>query len=53
MIDAEQWLRSEGTAKSMITIPKFKKIWDKTKGSRSNEFTKFIDSFVYKSTVLG
>ena len=45
MIDAEQWLRSEGTAKSMITIPKFKKIWDKTKGSRSNEFTKFIDSF--------
>lgn len=26
MIDEEQWLRWEATAKSMITIPKFKKI---------------------------
>jgi hypothetical protein len=45
MIDGEQWLRWEATAKSMITIPKFKKVWDKTKDSRSHEFTKFIDSF--------
>jgi hypothetical protein len=44
MIDEEQWLRWEATAKSMITIPKFKKVWDKTKDSRSNEFAKFIDS---------
>ena len=45
MIDEEQWLRWEATAKSMITIPKFKKVWDKTKGSRSNEFVTLIDSF--------
>ena len=45
MIDEEQWLRWEATAKSMITIPKFKKVWDKTKNSRSHEFIKLIDSF--------
>jgi hypothetical protein len=45
MIDAEQWLRWEASAKSMITIPKFKKVWDKTNG-RSYEFTKLIDSLV-------
>jgi hypothetical protein len=45
MIDEEQWLRWEATAKSMITIPKFKKVWDKTKDSRSLEFIKLIDSF--------
>ena len=43
MIDEEQSLRS--TAKSIITIPKFKKVWDKTKDSRSHEFIKLIDSF--------
>ncbi len=43
-IDEELWLRWEATAKSMMTIPKFKKVWDKTKDSRSGEFRKFIDS---------
>jgi hypothetical protein len=46
MIDEEQWSRWEATCKSMMTIPKFKKVWDKTKGSRSHEFIKLIDSFV-------
>jgi hypothetical protein len=46
MIDAEQWLRWGASAKSMITIPKFKKVWDKTKDGRSYEFTKLIDSLV-------
>lgn len=27
-----------------MTIPKFKKVWDKTKDSRSHEFREFIDS---------
>jgi hypothetical protein len=31
MIDAELWSRWEATAKSMMTIPKFKRVWDKTK----------------------
>ena len=44
MIDAELWSRWEATAKSMITIPKFKRVWDKTKDSRSHEFIEFIDS---------
>jgi hypothetical protein len=43
-IDEELWLRWEATVKSMMTIPKFKKVWDKTKDSRSGEFRKFIDS---------
>jgi len=44
MIDAELWSRWEGTTKSMITIPKFKKVWDETKDSRSHEFRKLVDS---------
>jgi hypothetical protein len=44
MIDSELWLRWEATAKSMMTIPKFKKVWDKTKDSRSHEFRELIDS---------
>ncbi|MFL6321143.1 MAG: hypothetical protein ACJ72Q_11765 [Nitrososphaeraceae archaeon] len=44
MIDKELWLRWESTAKSMMTIPKFKKVWDKTKDSRSHEFRELIDS---------
>lgn len=44
MIDSELWLRWEATAKSMMTIPKLKKVWDKTKYSRSHEFRELIDS---------
>jgi hypothetical protein len=44
MIDIELWSRWEATAKSMITIPKFKKVWYKTKYSRSHEFRELIDS---------
>jgi hypothetical protein len=46
MIDEELWLRWEAAAKSTMTVPKFKKVWDKTKDSRSHEFIKLIDSFV-------
>jgi hypothetical protein len=45
MIDAELWSRWEATAKSMMTIPKFKRVWDKTKDSRSHEFRELVDSF--------
>jgi hypothetical protein len=30
--------------KSMMTIPKFKKVWDKTKDSRSHHFRVLVDS---------
>ena len=46
MIDKELWLRWESTAKSMMTIPKFKKVWGKTKDSRSHHFKEFVDSLV-------
>ena len=46
MIDKELWLRWEATSKSMMTIPKFKKVWDKTKDSRSREFRELIDSLL-------
>jgi hypothetical protein len=44
MIDAELWSRWEATAKSMKTIPKFNRVCDKTKDSRSHEFREFIGS---------
>jgi hypothetical protein len=34
----------EATAKSMMTIPKFMNVWDKTKASRSYHFRELIDS---------
>jgi hypothetical protein len=43
MIDADLWSRWEATAKSMMTIPKFKRVWDKTKDSRSHEFRELVD----------
>ena len=46
MIDAELWSRWEATAKSMMTIPKFRKVWDKTKDSRSHEFRELVDSLL-------
>ena len=38
VIDSELWLRWEATVESTMTIPKFKKVWFKTKASRSGEF---------------
>jgi hypothetical protein len=43
MIDKEL-LRWGATAKSMMPIPKFKKVWDKIKASRSHHFRELIDS---------
>jgi hypothetical protein len=33
MIDAEIWSRWKGLAKTIMTIPKFKRVWEKTKMS--------------------
>ena len=43
MIDMQLWMRWKATAESMMTIPKFKKVWNNTKFSRSKEFKEFID----------
>ena len=44
MIDSEIWSRWKGLAETIMTIPKFQKVWDKTKDIHSNEFRNFIDS---------
>lgn len=44
MIDEKLCQRWKSLAKLLMTIPKFKKVWDKTKQSHTKEFTEFIDS---------
>jgi hypothetical protein len=44
MINAEVWSRWKSLSRTMMTIPKFKKVWDKTKDIHSTEFRNFIDS---------
>jgi len=44
MIDTEIWSRWEGLAKTIMAIPKFKRVWEKTKDVHANEFREFIDS---------
>jgi hypothetical protein len=44
MINAEVWSRWKALSGTMMTIPKFKKVWDKTKDIHTTEFRHFIDS---------
>jgi hypothetical protein len=44
MIDTEIWSRWKGLAETVMTIPKFKRVWEKTKDVHANEFRDFIDS---------
>ena len=44
MIDIEIWSRWKGLAETIMTIPKFKRVWEKTKDVHANEFKDFIDS---------
>jgi hypothetical protein len=44
MIDTEIWSRWKGLAKTIMTIPKFKRIWEKTKDVHAHEFREFVDS---------
>jgi hypothetical protein len=44
MIDKELWQRWENHAKSMMTIPKFKKVWNATKEFHTQDFGSFMDS---------
>jgi hypothetical protein len=44
MIDTQIWFRWEGYMRGMKTIPKFQKVWEKTKDVHANEFREFIDS---------
>lgn len=44
IIDKELWQRWENHAKSMMTIPKFKKVWNATKEFHTQDFVSFMDS---------
>jgi hypothetical protein len=44
MIDTEIWSRWKGLAETIMTIPKFKRVWEKTKEVHGHEFRDFIDS---------
>ena len=44
MIDKELWQRWENHSKSMMTIPKFKKVWNATKEFHTRDFVNFMDS---------
>jgi len=44
MIDVNVWSRWKALSETMMTIPKFKKIWNKTKDIHTAEFRDFIDS---------
>ncbi len=46
MIDAEIWSRWKGLAKTIMTIPKFKRVWEKTKDVHASEYRNFIDSLI-------
>ena len=43
-IDIEIWSRWKGLAKTIMTIPKFKRAWEKTKDVHAKEFKDFIAS---------
>jgi hypothetical protein len=44
MIDIGIWSRWKGLAGTIMTIPKFKRVWEKTKDVHAKEFKDFIDS---------
>ena len=44
MIDIEIWSRWKSLAGTIMTIPKFKSVWEKTKDVHASEFRDFLDS---------
>jgi hypothetical protein len=50
MIESDLWFRPEEMMKSIMEIPKFKKIWDKTKNSHEINFVKYVDSVLFRSS---
>ena len=50
MVDTEVWSRWKVLARTILTIPKFKSVWTKTKDIHSSEFRDFIDSLWWTRT---
>ncbi|MER5176085.1 MAG: hypothetical protein ABJB73_09975 [Candidatus Nitrosocosmicus sp.] len=45
MMDAKLWPRWRALAETLMDMPKFRKVWDKTKHVHNSDFVKFMDSF--------
>lgn len=43
-IDSQLWVRWKELARALMTMPKFKKVWEKTKQIHTPDFVTFIDS---------
>ncbi|MGH2612164.1 MAG: hypothetical protein ACRDFB_03835, partial [Rhabdochlamydiaceae bacterium] len=43
-IESGLWSRWQELTKTIMTIPKFKKVWEKTKQAHMKDFADFIDS---------
>ncbi len=44
MMDTKLWPRWKALTKTLMNIPKFKKVWDKTKYVHNSDFIQFMDS---------
>ena len=44
MMDTKLWPRWKALAETLLNIPKFKKVWDKTKYVHNTDFIQFMDS---------
>lgn len=44
MLNPDAWSRWKALSGTMMTIPKFRKVWNKTKDIHSTEFRDFIDT---------
>ena len=44
MMNTKLWPRWRALAETLMSMPKFKKVWDKTKHVLNSDFVKFMDS---------
>ncbi len=49
MIDEELWYRWTHLAEIVMSIPRFRKLWEATKQSHTKEFADFIDDIIARS----
>jgi hypothetical protein len=45
MMDTKLWPRWRALAETLMDMPKFRKVWDRTKHVHNSDFVKFMDSF--------
>jgi hypothetical protein len=48
MMDTKLWPRWRALAETLMSMPKFKKVWNNTKHVHNSDFVKFMDSLRYE-----